>query len=63
MYIFEIIQWSDKKVTGKKAVLEMKLFDDLSNNFSSTGNIEIVRMLYFFNKYNVNKTIDKAGVD
>lgn len=41
----------------------MKLFDDLSNNFSSTGNIEIVTMLYFFNKYNVNKTIDKAGVN
>ena len=32
---------------GKKAVLEMMLFNNLSNNFSSIGEVEFLKILYF----------------
>jgi len=48
IYTFRIIQWPDEKVTDREAVSEIKLFDDLSNNFSSTGDVGVVRMLYFY---------------
>ena len=35
-------------MTDREAVSEMKLFSDLSNNFSSTGDVGVVRMLYFY---------------
>ena len=48
IYTLRIIWWPDVKVTDRETVSEMKLFNDLSNNFISTGYIGVVRMLYFY---------------
>ena len=47
IYILKIIQFPDKKVTGREAIWVMVLFDNLSNNFSSTGRVSFVGILYF----------------
>ena len=44
IYIFKIIQSLNEKVTERDVALVMILFDNLLNNFSSIGKVEI---LYF----------------
>ena len=50
MYTFRIIQWLDGKMIGREAILGMILFDDPSNRFSSTDEVNIVKMLYYNSK-------------
>ena len=42
-----IIWWLNRKATGRETILEMVLFDNLSNNSNFTDNIRIVEILYF----------------
>jgi len=48
---------------NKEAVLKMILFDDLLNSFSFIDNVRVIRMLYFFCEYSINKIIDRARVN
>jgi len=41
----------------------MILFDDLLNSFSFIDNVRVIRMLYFFCEYSINKIIDRARVN
>ena len=45
--IFNIIQLLNRNITGKKAVLEIMLFNDLLNSFSSISEVGFVGILYF----------------
>ena len=45
--MFSIIQSLDGNMISKKAVSVIMLFDNLLNNFSSTGKVGFVGMLYF----------------
>ena len=46
-------------MTGRKAVLEIMLFNNLSNSFSFTDVIGKVRILYFY----VNVVLTKQWMD
>ena len=47
IYIFKVIWFPDRKIADKEVVLKMILFDNLSNNFNSTEDVDFVEILCF----------------
>ena len=62
MYIFKIIQSLDRNMIDREAVLVMMLFDNLSNNFNSIGEVSFMEIFILQCKYSINKTIHRSKV-
>jgi len=59
IYIFNTIQLPDRNMIGKKVVLEMMLFNNLSNSFSFSCKVRFVEISFL----NINAMSMKQCMD